>query len=229
MRMKPLTAFILAIGLLGLGSGRAFAQTDFSGTWMLDKDISGDLSKATFEPQQTQTRRNAGGFSGGFGGRGFGGRNGSGARPAGGTDDGRGTRGTPLTDEEKARLRELALFVKGLASIVIEHSDHSTFTVTDAQGRSHLFLTDGARTPQAFATTTVDAVTKWDGPHMVTDYTIGPSHDLIFTYILVPATRQLALRIQLDDAGRARADVPELKLVYKLKPAAPKAPSVVPH
>ena len=52
---------------------------------------------------------------------------------------------------------------------------------------------------------------------------------LIFTYILVPATKQLALRIQLDDGGRARADVPELKLVYKLKAAAPKAPSDRPY
>jgi len=227
--MKPLLIFIAAVGFLGLGGDRAFAQTDFSGTWALDRDISGDLSKASFEPQQTQARRNIGGFSGGFGGRGFGGRNGSGARRAGGTDDGRSASGTPLTDDEKARLREMALYVKGLASIVIEHTDHSTFTVTDAQGRSHLFPTDGTKVPQALATTTVDATTKWDGPHMVTVYTIGPSRDLVFTYILVPATRQMALRIQLDDAGRARADVPELKLVYKLKPAAPKAPSGFPH
>jgi hypothetical protein len=101
--------------------------------------------------------------------------------------------------------------------------------VTDGPGRSHLFPTDGTKTPQAFGSTTIDAVTKWDGPHIVTVYTIGPSHDLVFTYILVPATRQMALRIQLDDAGRARADVPELRLVYKLKPPAPKAPSGLPH
>jgi hypothetical protein len=224
--MKPLVIVMLAAGFLGLGAERVFAQTDFSGTWTLDRDISGDLSKATFEPQQSATRRNAGGFGGGRGG--FGGRNGSGARRSGGAD-GSGRGGAALTDDEKARLRELALYVKGLASIVIEHTDHSTFAVTDGMGRSHLFPTDGSKTPQAFATTSIDTVTKWDGPHMVTDYTVGPSHDLVFTYILVPATKQLALRIQLDDAGRARADVPELKLVYKLKSAPPKAPSVPPH
>lgn len=229
--MKPhVTALVFVVSLFGLCLGKASAQTDFSGTWAIDREISGDLSKATFEPPQGQTRRNAGGFNGGFGGRGgFGRRNGSGARRAGGSDDSRGTRGAALTDEEKVRLRELATYVKGLASIVIEHSDHSTFTVTDAQGRSHLFPTDGTKTPEGFGAATVDAVTKWDGPHMVTDFTIGPSHDLIFTYILVPATRQLALRIQLDDGGRARADVPELKLVYKLKSAAPKAPPVLPY
>lgn len=222
--MKPLVMCLLTFSLLGFSGGRALAQTDFSGSWTLDRDISGDLSKANFEPQAVQTRQNGGGFSGGFGGRGFGGRNGGARRSGGGDGSNRG--GTALTDDEKARLRELALYVKGLAGIVIEHTDHSTFTVTDAQGRSHLFPTDGTKTPQGFATATIDTVTKWDGPHMVTAYTIGPSHDLIFTYILIRATKQLALRIQLDDAGRARADVPELKLVYRLKAGSPKAPSV---
>jgi hypothetical protein len=210
-------ALALIVGLL-LAAGRADAQVDFSGTWALDRDISGDPSKATFEPPREQTRRNTGltGGFGGFGRGGFGGRNG-GMQRGGGSNDGRnGGAGTALSDEERAKLRELALYVKGLTSMVIEHTDHSTFTVTDAPGRARLFPTDGARTPQALATTTVDSVTKWDGPHMVTVYTIGTSHELVFTYILVPATKQMALRIRLDDSGRPRADVPELRLVYKL-------------
>jgi hypothetical protein len=227
--MKAFSVVVLAMGLLGAGGVPAFAQTDFSGAWAIDPDISSDLSKATFEPEQTQARRTGSGIGGGFGRRGFGGRNGSGAGRQPATDASRGGRGTALTDEEKARLRDLALYVKGLGSIVIDHTDHSTFTVTDALGRSHLYMTDGTKAAQAFGTTTTDAVTKWDGPHMVTDFTIGPSHDLIFTYILVPATRQLALRIQLDDAGRARADVPELKLVYKLRPAPSPAAFVAPQ
>ncbi|MGH9140544.1 MAG: hypothetical protein ACRD2I_05310 [Vicinamibacterales bacterium] len=227
--MKAFTAVVLAIALFAAGGVRAFAQTDFSGAWAIDRDISSDLSKATFEPGPTQTRRSGSGIGGSFGRRGFGGRNGAGAGRQPGTDASRGARGTALTDEEKARLRDVALYVKGLASIVIDHTDHSTFTVTDALGRSHLYMTDGTKAAQAFGTTTIDAVTKWDGAHMVTDFTIGPAHDLIFTYILVPATRQLALRIQLDDAGRARADVPEVKLVYKLKPAPPPAALVAPH
>ncbi len=50
---------------------------------------------------------------------------------------------------------------------------------------------------------------------MVTVFTIGPADDLVFTYILVPATNQMALRIRLDESGRPRADVPELRLVYR--------------
>ena len=45
---------------------------------------------------------------------------------------------------------------------------------------------------------------------------LPPTRELIFTYILVPATKQMALRIKLEDSGRQRADVPELRLVYRL-------------
>jgi hypothetical protein len=229
--MKPATALVVLVGFLTLSAGRTSAQTDFSGTWTLDRDISGDLSKATFEPPQSQNRRTTGGLTGGFGGLGgrggFGGRSGSGGRRgssgAGGgdgrNDGGNGNGAAALTADERTRLRELADYVKGFTSIVIVHSDHSTFAVTDAQGRSRLFPTDGSKTQHALATTTIDSTTSWDGPRIVTLYTIGPARELVFTYTLVPATKQLVLRVRLDESGRPRADVPELRLVYKLKPA----------
>jgi len=214
--MRRGVRILLIAALAALPARRASAQVDFSGTWTLDREMSADLSKATFEPQQTQARRTSG-FNGGFGGRGFGGRSGGSrpARPAPGdntTRDG----DSALTVDERTRLRELADYVKGFTSVVIVHSDHSTFTVTDAQGRSRLFPTDGSKTQHALATTTVESTTRWDGPHMVTAYTISPTRELVFTYILVPATKQLALRIKLEDSGRQRADVPELRLVYRL-------------
>jgi hypothetical protein len=228
--VKPAASLVVFAGFLALSAGRASAQTDFSGTWTLDRDISGDLSKAMFEPQQEKARRNTGGLTGGFGGLGmrggFGGRGRSGDRggssDAGGdgrNDGSSGNGATARTVDERTRLRELADYVKGFASLVIVHSDNSTFAVTDAQGRSRLFPTDGSKTQHALATTTVESTTRWDGPHMVTIYTIGPAHELVFTYVLVPATKQMALRIRMDESGRPRADVPELRLIYKLKPA----------
>jgi hypothetical protein len=213
--VKLVTAALVA-GVV-LCSARADAQVDFSGTWILDRGISGDLTKATFEPPaQNQTSRAPGGFSGGFGGRGFGGGNRGGQ---GGANERRDARGAALTDDERLKLRDVAAFVKTLGSLVIEHTDHSTFTISDGQGRAHLFPTDGTKTPQMFVTATLDSVTKWDGPHMVTVFIVGQTHNLVFTYILVPATKQLALRIQLEESGRPRADVPELRLVYKLLPS----------
>ncbi|MCU1383454.1 MAG: hypothetical protein JWL71_2151 [Acidobacteria bacterium] len=215
MRAAALPA--LVAGVL-LGSAPAYAQVDFSGTWILDRAISADLAKVTLEPPaQTQARRMPGGLSGGFGGRGFGGGNRRQGQ-SGGNERG-DSRGAALADEERVRLREVTTFVKTLGTATIEHTDHSTFTVTDAQGHAHLFPTDGTKTPQTFAAAALDTLTKWDGPHMVTVFTIGPTHDLVFTYILVPASRQLALRIQLEESGRPRTDVPELRLVYKLQSA----------
>jgi len=217
MRLPAL--FVLAAALVTVPCSRASAQTDFSGTWTLDREISSDLTKASFEPPKPPAQRNTGGFSGGFGGRGFGGgsRRGGGTGGAGGSrnDGSRGRASAPVTPEEQTKLRELADYVRSLSAITIEHTDHSTFTVTDAQQRSHLFPTDGTKTPLALATTSVDTVTNWDGPHMATIVTVGPMRDLVFTYTLVPATKQMALRIRLDEGGRARADLPELRLVYK--------------
>jgi len=212
---------VLVAAFAAVPCSRASAQTDFSGTWTLDRDISSDLTKASFEPPKAPAQRNTSGFSGGFGGRGFGGgsrRGGGGGGNGGGggsRNDGAGRASAPLTPEEQTRLRELADFVRSLSAVGIEHTDHSTFTVTDVQKRSHLFPTDGTKTPLALGTTSVDTVTNWDGPHMVTIVTVGPMRDLVFTYTLVPATKQMALRIRLDEGGRARADLPELRLVYK--------------
>jgi hypothetical protein len=212
MRAAVLRA--IAVATL-LAAAPASAQTDFSGSWTLDRDISADLTHATLEPsQQSQKERAPGGFSGGIGG--FGGRRGGGRQRSGGNDN-VGRTGA-LTPEERTRVKEIADYVRTLTSLTIEHSDHSTFTVIDPQGRSRLYTTDGKPGEQAFATTTVDEVTKWDGPHMVTTYRIGAERDLVFTYILVPATHQMALRIALDESGRRRTDVPEVRLVYKMKP-----------
>ena len=88
--MKPAAILLLLGGLLLLPCGRASAQTDFSGTWALDREISTDLSTVTFEPAAPPpAHRNLGGVSGrlgpfgGFGG-GSGGRGGSGgySRPS---------------------------------------------------------------------------------------------------------------------------------------------------
>ena len=218
--MKP-GVILLAAALTMLPCARASAQTDFSGTWVLDREISTDLSKVTFTPTQAPPRNNGGGFSGFGGGGGFGrsGGRGYGNPGGGGSRERGGENGGALSAEETGRLRELAGYVRGFSTLVIEHSDHSTFTVTDADRNARLYPTDGTRAPQMLDTQRVDSVTKWDGPHMVTIFTIGPAHDLVLTYILVPATKQMALRIHLEESGRIRPDVPELRLVYKLRPA----------
>jgi len=216
--MKSRVSLVLVVGALACLAVRVSAQVDFTGKWTLDREMSADLTKASFEPQQAQAPRNTG-FSGGFGGWGYGGGRSGGSSGGGrrsGDPNGSRNGAAALTADEHARLKEIADYVRGLTSITIDHTDHSTFTVTDAQGRSRLFPTDGSKTQHAFATSTIESTTRWDGPHMVTAYTISSTRELVFTYILVPATKQLALRIKLDESGHQRTDTPEVRLVYKL-------------
>src|SRR5690349_18001640 len=117
--MRAAASLAVAAVSLALWPTAAWAQIDFSGAWTLDREVSSDLTKISFEPVATQARRNPGGFSGGSGGRGIGGRIGS-RRPAGGNDIGRAG---AFTVDERTALREIADFVKALSSIVIEHSD----------------------------------------------------------------------------------------------------------
>src|SRR5580693_2122000 len=93
---KPFTALCLAAALFALPAPAA-AQTDFSGSWTLDKDLSADLTKATFVPVKAQTSRSPGGFSGGSGGSGgFGGRGGFGGGRRSGSNDSRASGGSAL-------------------------------------------------------------------------------------------------------------------------------------
>src|SRR5262252_3549429 len=121
--MKPVVLLMMVVGALTCTAARASAQVDFTGKWTLDRDLSADLTKASFEPQQAQAPRNTG-FNGGFGGRGgYGGRGGGGGgrRPG----DNSGSRsGAALTADEHARLKEIADYVKGLTSLTIDHTDH---------------------------------------------------------------------------------------------------------
>ena len=97
------------------------AQVDF-GTWNADLCISGDSTKATFEPAQNPVRQTGSCFVGGRGG--FGGRMG------GAPIVGRWKRQWPRRRRADRRrthaLRALADFVKGLSSISTITSSHST-------------------------------------------------------------------------------------------------------
>ena len=61
--MKSVVAITVLTGLLLLPASRASAQTDFSGTWTLDRDLSADLTKASFDPPAAAKPKSTGGLS----------------------------------------------------------------------------------------------------------------------------------------------------------------------
>jgi hypothetical protein len=190
------------------------ARPDFSGTWTLDRSISHDPSKANFDPAQGRSNQRAGGFGGGRrGGRGgFGG----GSRPAD-----RDT-SNDRTPDERSRLQALTdQLRKGSATLVISHHDPS-FVINDAQDHTQFFQTDDTTNNHDVGLAAITSTTHWEGPRLVTEYTLSSRQKLAFTYTLLAATKQMVLRVRLDDTERRRTISQELKLVYTLAPSVPK-------
>jgi hypothetical protein len=189
------------------------ARPDFSGTWALDRSISNDPTKASFAPVQARNNQSAGGFGGGRrGGRGgFGG----GSRPADRTADDR-------TPDERTRLQALTdQLRKGSATLVVSHHEPS-FVINDAQDHTLFFQTDDTTNDHEIGVGTISSTTHWEGPRLVTEYNLSSRLKLVFTYTLLAETKQMVLRVRLDDTERRRAIGQELKLVYSLAPTVPK-------
>jgi hypothetical protein len=201
-------------------------RPSLSGTWSLDRDISNDPTRAAFdEPADTAPRmrgRQGGGFGGGGGRGGLGGFGGSGGV---GGDQADRTEPEPGTPDERARLKELTDLVRRSSnSLLIAHEDPS-LTITDAQGRTHVFQTNGARDTHTLATATVTSTSHWDGSRLVTEYDLGSLGKLVSSYTALAASRQLVIRTRLEVPERQRTSLPELKLVYKLSaPLKPPSP-----
>jgi len=188
-------------------------RPDFSGTWSLDRSISTDPDKASFVPANRRSNQGGGGRGGGFGGRGgFGG--GSRSRYQDSSSD-------DMTSEEKTRLSVLTdLLKKGSATLVISHHDPS-FVVNDSLDHTQFFQTTGSSDEHDLVSAKLTSTTRWEESRLVTEYDLSSSRKLMYTYALLPASRQMVLRVRLvGDTGRATG--PEVKLVYSQQ--APQVP-----
>ena len=180
-------------------------RPDFSGTWSLDRDISSEVSQATFAPPSESGRPRTGGI-GGFGPRGgFGGRGGAGAsRNA--QKSGQDERLKALADELRA----------AFSTLVISHHDPS-FVVNDAQDHTQFFRTNDVTDENQLASTTLASVTYWEADRLITEYSLNDRRKLVYTYALVPRTMQMVIRVRLETGGRVNGQ--EVRLVYNLTPS----------
>jgi hypothetical protein len=186
----------------------AEAKPDFSGTWSLDRNLSDDPSRANFEASRPQSGR------GGFGGRSS--RRGGGPGGFGGSQPGNRDTAAASTPDERTRLQALTDQLKqASASLVISHHDPS-FVIDDAQDHAQFFETSGTTDEHHLGSLTITSTTHWDGSRLVTAYELSSRQKLVYTYTLLPKTKQLVLRVRLDATEGQRANRPELMLVYTL-------------
>jgi hypothetical protein len=184
-------------------------RLDFSGTWSLDPGLSNDPSQASFDARNNDTRA-AGGRSGGYGGGRRGGFGGFG--PGGGGQ----RQATASNTVEQRRLQELTDALKNASkTLVISHHDPS-FVINDAKDHTEFFQTNGSTDEHHLTSGTVNSATHWQGSRLVTEYEIGSRDKLVYTYTVLPKTKQMVLRVRRESSGGSRTSGPELKLVYNL-------------
>jgi hypothetical protein len=192
----------LAIARAQQGDG---AKPDFSGTWTLDRNLSTNPAQITFVPAPDANRRPQRGGIGGFGGFGRGG-----SRPRADNQNS----AESLTPSEQERLKALTDQLKtATATLVISHHDPD-FVVNDAQDHTLFLHTTGEREENHLGAITISSSTHWTGSRLVTECVLGSRLTLVYTYTLLPNTRQLVVRVarQAEDRRPAGQDV---RLVYR--------------
>jgi len=174
-------------------------------------DASHDPSKASFDPPQRRGNQRPGGFGGGSRRRvGIGG---------GSPRDDRDP-ANDRTPDERARLQALTDQLRNAsARLVISHHDPS-FVINDALDHTQFFQTDDSANDHQVGPVTITSTTHWEGPRLVTEHALSSRLKLTSTYTLLAATKQMVLRVRLDDTERRRVIGSELKLVYTLGPSA---------
>jgi hypothetical protein len=230
--MKSFLSFVSFVSFVSLvfaafpAASQAPPETrpDFSGTWSLDRSISTDLDKASLDPATNRGSQGAGRRGGGFGG-GYRGRGGFGG--SGGSRPTYRDSSSDMTSDERARLSTLTdELKKGSATLVISHHDPS-LVINDSLDHTQFFQTTGGSDEHPLASTKITSTTHWEESRLVTEYDLG-SRKLVYTYALLPATRQMVLRVRLEANAGGRATGSEIKLVYTQPAVPPQASSPKP-
>ena len=187
-----------------------------SGSWILDtylsdhpEQIAQALRYDTGESGQDGTER---GRAGGFGtGRGRVGGSGRSERERTPSKD-------QVNPEDRKKLKELTDAIQFAPTMLtISQTDASVSIASAARGTQTLHA-NGKAERYELSSGTLDRTATWDGPELIVTYEIGRAGTLRYTYALVPATRQLLIRITFERrAGQAGPF--EIKLVYDPAPS----------
>jgi hypothetical protein len=203
-----------ALGVIALVGPAVRAQTtsssprpDLSGTWTLDPDVGTELAKITLIPSaNVNAARPSGGMrrSRGFGGRSF-----------GGSRQRDQNIGPKLTNDEQTRLKAMADMLKtGWAKLTIALHEPS-FVVNDARDRTLFFSTDANAVDNHVGDLTISTTTRWDGERLRTEWPIGPSLTLVYSYTLQANMKRLVVRIERKDGESTRPLDPSVYLLYR--------------
>ena len=208
---------------VGLTCPVLFAETqapragrpDFSGTWTLDAYLSDHPA------QVAQAIRIDTGQPGGqevFRGGPENGRIGAGRR---GTEPGRGEGTTskdraaadPMRPEDRKTITELTDAVRFASPTLTIVQTDADITIASARGGSQTIHTNGKAEKQSLNGGAVDRGAGWEGPILAVRYEVGRAGTLVYTYSMVPTTKQLLIRVNFERVPDQPGPF-DIKLVY---------------
>ncbi len=132
-------------------------------------------------------------------------RDAMGRRVHGGMDPIRPTSGDApralLTADDHLRLKSLLDSVELPATTLTITQASSGITVVDPLRGTRTFLPNGEKQKQSFDSGTIESVTRWEGPQLLTDYAARRGVSLRFSYMLVPSDDHLLVRISVLTPG----------------------------
>ena len=189
---------------------------DFSGTWMLDSHLSDNPEQVAqeirFDTGQSVDQELFGGGTergrpGGIGRGGEGqGRRVGPERDHGGTAD-------QISADDRKKVTELTDAVQFASPTLTIAQTDSTITIAGTRGGTQTLSTNGKVEKQALDAGAVDRVASWEGPSLVVAYEVGHAGTLTYTYVLVPTTKQLLIRVNFE-RRRGEPGPFDIKLVY---------------
>jgi hypothetical protein len=186
------------------------SAVSLSGRWELDRDLTDRPAQIDAAIRADFGQNPAAPSFGGF----ENGRYGRGGRRA-------GNETAPQRDgQDNKAARELETLLDTITAplrypptrLTIEQSGGSV-TFTDPQGSARTLDTSGKREKQTVGGTTIEVSARFEGPQLVVEQDIGKSRTLTWTYSVLPATRQLLVRVAIA-RGPGELGPFEIKQVY---------------
>lgn len=110
-----------------------------------------------------------------------------------------------LKPDEQQKIQSLLDIARLPAVSLTIAQDGGKVTITDPVRGSRTFQANGVKEPQKFESGVLDATTRWEGPQLITDYDVGHGNALRFSYMIVPPSNVLLIRISVQLPGNAAA------------------------
>ena len=190
-RREVIAAIFMLLPIVAWSQG----AVDLSGKWTLDTVLSDspeqtaaairiDLGQGGGENPFAESDSGAADHRNG-------GRRGGESRPS-------GAQHHQLNADEQKRIDELTESLRYPPTTLTIAQTMTAITLTDEQQRVRMLTPTGKREKQAIGSVSVDVTTRWEGPQLVWEQDLGGGRLVRYTYLIVPTTKQLLVRVAID-------------------------------